>query len=269
MPMPRAASTTDGSTARTPARVFRVTGSSAYRISPTTTGGLPNPTQMESSPNSAKLGTVRMVPVTARTTVAKRCDRAAASPSPTPATVATAMQMATIWRWVHTCGPSVSQLSARYRKKVRRRGYSVRVVRRCRASRRRAAGRHPTCGQTWCGGVPRATEALDAVAGGLARAAAVAGEGVQRPAVVGHLHGAVGGCDHGELTGHARAPRRGPAGRGRHRRPIGSAAGHRGARVVAALLGGEVVERESGATGEDSAQRGRAGADGVRPRAAA
>ena len=45
------------------------------------TGGLPNPSQIASSPNSAKLGMVRMVLVTARMTVANRSDRAATMPS--------------------------------------------------------------------------------------------------------------------------------------------------------------------------------------------
>ncbi len=87
MPIPRAASATAGSTAAMPARVLRTMGSSAYMTRPTITGGKPNPSQMESSPNSAKLGMVRMVLVTARMTVANRSDRAASMPSTMPATL--------------------------------------------------------------------------------------------------------------------------------------------------------------------------------------
>ena len=78
------------------------------------TGGLASPNQIESSPKSAKLGTVRIVLVTARMIVDRGSDRAAAMPSPSPTALVMAMHSPTISRWVRIWGPIWSQLSETY-----------------------------------------------------------------------------------------------------------------------------------------------------------
>ena len=78
------------------------------------TGGFASPNQIERRPKSAKLGTVRIVLVTARMNVDRGSDRVAAMPSPSPIKLVSTMHSATISRWVSICGPIWSQLSAMY-----------------------------------------------------------------------------------------------------------------------------------------------------------
>src|ERR1039458_3269348 len=57
------------------------------------TGGLPSPAQIERSPNSAKLGTVRRGLVTPRISVENRSDRAAETPKISPVRAAAALDL--------------------------------------------------------------------------------------------------------------------------------------------------------------------------------
>src|ERR1019366_6662287 len=78
------------------------------------TGGFATPSQIDSSPKSAKLGTVRIVLVIAMMIVDRGSDRAATIPSPSPIPLVIAMHSPTISRWVAVCGPIRPQLSAMY-----------------------------------------------------------------------------------------------------------------------------------------------------------
>ena len=214
------------------------------------TGGLASPNQIESNPKSAKLGTVRMVLVTARITVDRGSERAATIPSPSPITLVIAMHSADdlevgddlgadlvpvvgdVLKDAHFCEASVSITSGGVaRCRGRRRAGSARG-----AGRRGRGARH--------GGEPLTA---DAVAGRLP-GGGVTRERVERPAVVGDLGGG-SPVEHdrhgGERSGDpARGGRR--AGDGQ-RWPLREATA--GARADGRiLLGQEVVEREARAS---------------------
>lgn len=63
IPMPLAASTSAGSTPRSPTMELRTTGSSPYSVSVITVGGTPSPTSGISRPIAARDGMVRIAAV--------------------------------------------------------------------------------------------------------------------------------------------------------------------------------------------------------------
>lgn len=93
--MPRAASTTAGSTPDMPTMVLRTIGSSAYSTSAVTVGATPRPSTGISNPSSAKDGMVRIALVSAVAMVEPSRLRYTATPSSTPSAVAISVHCTT------------------------------------------------------------------------------------------------------------------------------------------------------------------------------